>query len=744
MMEGVTKMGGRSTSKELSVDQAGRLNIAGAVQQAIPDYTSIPDLLAAFGNFSDVMPGDFVTVTKFSNGQTVTALSAGPLTPGESRVTLDVPVMQPCALEVEASVVRNRQQFATLALYENGPNGPDPVPDPINIISIYQCSGDFGISYNATAGAVCTVVLETALPLPGQPGAVYLSDWVHVAGMVDTRLNYQNCAVKFISGDRKTITFGVSDEATLPSLAVAPIAPPAGSAKLHFYNNMGGASDGFGIRFTGGTATSAALVSVFADGDAQISGSLVGDHRITIGSTAPVYVGGTTGNVELKATSRYRLEARPSECAFLDKGVDNVGVPWTARGVRTAVKPSLQSRLRSRFRVYQPEGMSRPVAKIVSISKSGSTTATVTHDGGYTFQTGQYVTIKGVADQTNFGASATPVALTVTGPTTFTITHGSAVTATSSGGSIILCNGGVDQPGVIVQTVVNAFMSSASGRLDLTGSTTWSGLVIGDYVNLHGVIATADGSLVGVDGAWEVFSVSTNLLVLRPVIDVFGNRVSPDVASLASTPCGGTVILRTTARVHDILLEEWSESRTMIDGQGTSRVDKSLPVSVVTTASVQGSTAVDSVMPNPVAIGGRASSSNLTAMSASGDLVAMLMTMIGVPVVRPFSLPEADWSFTTALTTNADTVIQTAGGMGIKRYLTALQVQNTHASVATTLAIKDGTTTRHTIYLPASMSVPVDIEFPTPLQTSANATLQVACGTTGANVLFNAQGYTAP
>jgi hypothetical protein len=148
-------------------------------------------------------------------------------------------------------------------------------------------------------------------------------------------------------------------------------------------------------------------------------------------------------------------------------------------------------------------------------------------------------------------------------------------------------------------------------------------------------------------------------------------------------------------------------------------------------------------MTNPVAIGGRASSANITAMSASGDLVAQLMTMIGASVIRPYSLPEADWTYTGTLTTTADTAMKATGGAGIKQYLTALQVQNTNA-VATTLIIKDGTTAKYTISLPASMTLPLAVTFPTPIQTTANAALNVACGTTGANVLVNAQGYTAP
>lgn len=731
----------------IQVDDQGRQ--VGSLRQAVPDFPTAQDLLSAYGNFANVAPGDFVTRVAYSNGQVVTALSGGPLQVGESTITLDVPIRQPCALEIEASAIRARQQFSSICLFENADSGPSPVPNPIEITSIYQSSADNGAAYNAAAGTICTVVLASALPGQGAPGAVYLSDWIHIDGLIDSRLNYQNACIKFISADRKTITFGFSDDAALPSLAVAAITPPAGTAKVYFYNNMAGADNAFGIRFTGTTATSAALVSVFGGGDAQVSGTLFGDHRVTIASTAPQYLNGVYGNVELKASSRFRLEARPSECAFLDKGIDSSSTGFSARAARTAVKPAYQSSLRARFRLYQPVGMSRPVGKIISIAKSGTTTATITHDGLYPFQTGQYVTIKGVRDQTNFAAFTTPVAITVLNATQFTCVVGSAVTATSYGGSVILCNGGVDQPNIIGQIVQSAVMDG-NGWVTLTGNTTWSGLSVGDYINLHGCRDNTVGADIGIDGAWEVAHLSTTTLIVKPIIDIFGQRVSPVLASLSLINCSGSVILRTTLRAHDLILEEWVESKVGIDGQGTNRIDKALPVRLMATdvtqnvsGSLAGSTAVDAAMPNPVAVGGRASNANIAAMSAAGDLVGMLMTMIGAAVVRPYSIPEADWTYTGTLTTTADTAMQAAGGAGIKRYLTAIQVQNTNA-VATTLIIKDGTTAKHTISLPASMTLPIDFVFPTPIQTTANAAINVACGTTGANVLVNAQGYTAP
>lgn len=736
------------------VDPSGAYAGSGTVLQAIPDFQNAAQLLAAYGDFAEVAPGDFVTITKTSNGQAITALSGGPLTPGESRVTLDVPVQMPCAMEIEASVIRARHQFATVTLFSNSEDGPDVVPNPINIVSCYQSSADNGVAYNAAAGTIMTIVLETALPAYPAAGAVYLSDWINITGLVDNRLNYPNLCIKFISSDRKTITCGFSDELALPSLAVPVITPTLGDAKVNFYNNLGGAHEGFGFRLTGTTATSAALVSVFGNGDAQVSGTLVGDHRVTIPSTAPAYTVGVNGNVEIKATSRFRLEARPADISYNGKAIDSA-VAWTTTQIRTAVKPAQQADLRARFRLYQPVNMTRPVAKIISIVKAGSTTWTVTHDGAYTFVTGNYVTIKGNRDVTNFAPITTPVTITVLNPTQFTLI-GTTGTATAYGGSVILANGGADQPGIIGQTVqaavsVAADPATGGNWLQLTGNTTWAGLAVGDYTNLHGCRDAVAGADMGLDGAWEVASISTSTLVVKPIYDIFGNRVSPALDTLASTNCSGSVILRTTLRSHDLILDSWQESRVMIDGQGTTRADKAMPMALVGTAAVSmtstgvaGTVAQDAAIGNPVTAGVRASNANPAAMSATGDSVAQLGTMIGALINRPYSIPEADWFYTATLTTNADTAAKAAAGAGIKNYCTGIQVQNTHASVVTTIIIKDGTTARHTINLPAAMALPVVIAFPTPLQTAANAIMNVACGTTGANVLINMQGYIAP
>ena len=727
------------------IDENNPLAVSGSIAQAIPDFPTALDLLASYGNFADVAPGDFVTRVETSNGQVITALSGGPLQVGESRITLDVPVHQPCALEIEASMIRARQQFATIALYEDE-GDPDPVPAPINILTISQSSAVQGAAYGA-AGTNVTLTLETALPEPGQPGAVFLSDWINITGLVDSRLNYQNACINWISADRKTICFGFSDEAALPSLAIPVVTPTLGTAQVNFYNNMGGAHHGFGFRFTGTTVTSAALLSIFGGGDVQTSGTLVGDHRVSVGSSAPIYNAGTMGNVEIRATTRYRLEGRPSECAFSDKAGDNLSIAFTPRAARTSVKPSLQSSLRARFRLYQPIGMTRPTDTITAISKAGSTTATVTHSGTRTYQVSEIVGIYGVRDITNFAQTVGAITA-ILSPTQFQMVLGSSVTAASYGGSVCVINGGAAQPGIIGQNIqtVNQYVGNTDW-LVVVANGNWSGLNIGDYINLHGVCDAA-GVDLALDGAWEVANIATTTAILKPITDIFGQRVTPVTPAIGTVAvnAGGSVILRTTLRSHDLMLEEWSEKKVMIDGQGTGRYDKAMPVQVMNpvpapaTLTVSGSVAADAAVPNPVGVGGRAANVNPAAMSATGDLVNTLMTMLGAIVQKPYAIPEAAWNASAALTTTTATALAAAAGAGIKRHITALQAINTGAA-AVDLILLDGATERWRMSLP--INVPVAIPFPTEILTTANAALNANLSATG-TVRVNAQGYTAP
>lgn len=131
---------------------------------------------------------------------------------------------------------------------------------------------------------------------------------------------------------------------------------------------------------------------------------------------------------------------------------------------------------------------------------------------------------------------------------------------------------------------------------------------------------------------------------------------------------------------------------------------------------------------------------------ANGQSVRKIGTVDGRQIVRLNSIPELEWQYAAAsggITNTTDVVLQATAGSGIKNYLTGLSIANANAT-ATEVVIKDGASTIiWRMYLAANAPIQ-SIKFVTPLQSSANAALNVACITTGSQTYINAQGYKAP
>ena len=94
------------------------------------------------------------------------------------------------------------------------------------------------------------------------------------------------------------------------------------------------------------------------------------------------------------------------------------------------------------------------------------------------------------------------------------------------------------------------------------------------------------------------------------------------------------------------------------------------------------------------------------------------------------------------VTTATQTQLRAAQATGIRTNVTAITYQNTSAT-ATTLTIQDGSTTLVTFSVPASMTEPRQLIFPTPLRGTAATALNYTAGTTGANVLLNVTGFSS-
>ena len=131
---------------------------------------------------------------------------------------------------------------------------------------------------------------------------------------------------------------------------------------------------------------------------------------------------------------------------------------------------------------------------------------------------------------------------------------------------------------------------------------------------------------------------------------------------------------------------------------------------------------------------------------SNATLVRPIATTDGRLITRLNSIPENEWQYAAAsggIVNTADNVLIAAAGAGIKNYLTGLSVANANAT-ASEIVIKDGASTViWRMYLAANAPIK-SIIFSTPLQSTANTALNVACITTGTQTYINAQGYKAP
>jgi hypothetical protein len=215
------------------------------------------------------------------------------------------------------------------------------------------------------------------------------------------------------------------------------------------------------------------------------------------------------------------------------------------------------------------------------------------------------------------------------------------------------------------------------------------------------------------------------------------------VRNLGVAPASGTDVRFHFVRIVDTTRLTVDMSRHF----GRSDPSNAIPVIVaqIPTTLVQGAAAIDAAFGTPLPVAFRAANANPTAMSANGDTVGPLATMIGALVTKANALPEADWTFTVAapIANTTDVLVRTAGAAGIRNHVTALQLKNTNA-VATEVQVKDGATVIWRGHLSANMTSADIVELPTPLRGSPATALNIACVTTGASVYASLQGFQAP
>lgn len=177
-------------------------------------------------------------------------------------------------------------------------------------------------------------------------------------------------------------------------------------------------------------------------------------------------------------------------------------------------------------------------------------------------------------------------------------------------------------------------------------------------------------------------------------------------------------------------------------GQTTMASSQSVSIaSDQTTLPAGGNVAHDAAdSGNPLKVGGRARTSNITAV-ANNDRVDMIADRLGRQVVQPYTLDENTWVALNAsdITNTTSTSIKAA--IASTRFcITAITVSNMHATVSTRVDILDGTT-RIWTGPAAALGGGYSITFPAPIPLTTNTAINAQCGTTGAAVRVAIAGF---
>lgn len=578
------------------------------------------------------------------------------------------------------------------------------------------------INLAAISQTTTTLTITTQTPHGFVPG-----DRVALYGVSDSRANYGEVYVATVI-DALNFTVTATPTATIPSVTI-PSVPNSGSVvKVDPVNY---ADNALAVVWEGTSASNGKMVSRSSKGALYNSAETSFGSNNTQATIANAGAYADAFNPSYFYDVRFKEESVIARTMPLDSLSTTGGVLKRSQGI-----PDVLAGYKIRLKARNNKGMTKVVARVANASKSGSTTATITTTAPHGLTVGDQIMVYGIRDQVNFAnLTVATVVASVIDATNFTIAFGVSATAASKGGVIIRINGSftVAPANMSVQSI-----SRTSNLMTLIGNVTWAGFSIGETIDLDGLVDTGNGTLYPqYEGAYKVANISTTSLVLY----------APG-ADFASITCGGAVLKRTDLRLHFLRVFDYTRHTVEVDGGVGNYNDyqESLPVNVLNAISVTAGGAAAhgaTTSGNPVRIGMNALTANPTAVT-TGQTANLISTLIGALVQKPYSIPEADWAYAGAAIINTTDVPLKAALASNRNYLTGMQLQNTHATVATEVVIKDGVTVIWRGFLPANMQTLVDIDFATPLKATTNTALNFACITAGANVYINAQGYQAP
>jgi len=408
------------------------------------------------------------------------------------------------------------------------------------------------IAISSIQQATTTLTVVTATPHGLSAGAR-----IGIYGVTsDSRLNYPSLVIASVVSTT-SFTVAAGPAGTITSLTVGPY---TSQGYVYYRPALGYASDGLSEIIENASATNTSLYVRSDGGDVYPSGTAGGNQSVTVGTSASVALISSAYTYAFVPTTEYKFLFQADRVQFFDVSVDSANQP-TTRLNRSTVVPPITKKYKLRFRATNDAGLTVPTAKIVSASKAGSTTATITTASAHGLTTGDYVYITGIRNGTDFIPITTAVVVASTPTsTTFTLVYGgTSVTVTSYGGFVARAQGG-NLPAGFAGAGAGAAVQTATvtaTELTLTSSGTFS-VSVGDYINVYGVRDNVSGADLNVDGVYKVANVATTTLVAIPI----SSTVLP--AAFGSTACGGAVIKRTDTRISYARINQYLRERVEV------------------------------------------------------------------------------------------------------------------------------------------------------------------------------------
>jgi len=354
------------------------------------------------------------------------------------------------------------------------------------------------------------------------------------------------------------------------------------------------------------------------------------------------------------------------------------------------------------------------------------------------------------AVSTALGLSSSTAASPATSTTSASVVYSGPLTARFFRLNITGIASGITS-GVIALLPSPRALSSPGGTATVSGEAADGAAAVGNPVQVAGVDSAGNVQRLAVNTDGELLVNLETADIQIGAVEI-KNATTDDRTAVQNLAVSGAeygLVTRPIAPVAGSGVVTAQTQRVVL------ATDVALPAgtNAIGTVTAVGSAAHDAAISgNPGRIGFRALTANYTAV-ATGDTADAVSTLVGAQIQKPYSIPEADWSYAAAtsgiVNTTTAVTIKDAGAAGIRSYITSIQIMAEALGTATELAIRDGaggTVLWRTKIGTGGLTTGQSITFHSPLKSTAATLLEVVTLTasvTGA-VYFNAQGYSAP